>query len=62
MAFFRCSLMGFPSRNLEDSALNSVELAQEVTVGKNFRMSPRDHFSGILVKNTTAFCSCLNSL
>ena len=42
--------------------LNYADLAQEVSVEKNFRMWPRDYFCDILVKNVAAFCPCLESL
>lgn len=58
--------MGHSSRNMEDIGavgdLNYADLAQEVSVGKNFSMWPRDCFCDILVKNVAAFCPCLNSL
>ena len=44
------------------SDLNCTDLAQEVSVEKNFSMWPRDCFCSILVKNMAAFCPCLNSL
>ena len=44
------------------SDLNCADLAQEVSVEKNFSMWPRDCFCGILVKNVAAFCPCLKSL
>jgi hypothetical protein len=61
--FFKWALMSYSSRNMEDSAaqgdLNCADLAQVVSVEKNLRMWPRDHFCGILVKNVAAFCPCL---
>ena len=40
--------MGYPRRNMEDlvavSDLNCADLAQEVSVEKNFSMWPRDCF------------------
>ena len=60
--------MGYPCRNMEDfvteSDLNCADMAQEVSVEKNFNMWPRDYFCGILVKTlqTRAFCPCLKSL
>ena len=45
-----------------ESDLNCAELAQKVSVKKNFSMWPRDCFCGILVKNVSAFCPCLKSL
>jgi hypothetical protein len=66
MECFTWGLMGHPSRNMEDfgseSVLNCVDLAQDVSQEKNFRMWPRDCFRGILVKNLVAFCPCLKSL
>jgi hypothetical protein len=63
---FKWGLMGYSSRNMEDfvaeSDLNCAELAQKVSVKKNFSMWPRDCFCGILVKNVSAFCPCLKSL
>ena len=58
--------MGHPSRNMEDfvagSDLNCVDLAQEISKEKNFRMWHKDWFCGILVKNVATFCPCLKSL
>jgi hypothetical protein len=58
--------MGYPSKNMEDfvteSDLKCADMAQEVSVGKNFSMWPRDYFCGILVKNVAAFCLCLRVL
>ena len=58
--------MGHPSRNMEDfvagSNLNCVDLAQEISKEKNFRMWHKDCFCGILVKNVATFCPCLKSL
>ena len=63
---FKWGLMGHPSRNMEDfvagSNLNCVDLAQEVSKEKNFRMWHKDCFCGILVKNVATFCPCLKSL
>ena len=63
---FKRGLMGYPSRNMEDFVaeydLNCVDLAQEVSVEKNFSMWPRDCSCDILVKNVAAFCPCLKSL
>jgi hypothetical protein len=57
---FKCDLMGYPSRNMQDfvaeSDLNCKELAQEVSVKKNFSMWHKDCFCGSLVKNVAAFC------
>ena len=59
---FKWGLMGHPSRNMEDfvagSDLNCVDLAQEISKEKNFRMCHKDCFCGILA----TFCSCLKSL
>jgi hypothetical protein len=59
-------LMGRPSRNMEDFVaerdLNWVDLGQEGSVERNFRMWCRDCFCGILVKNVAVFCHCLKSL
>jgi hypothetical protein len=38
-----------------ESDLNYADLAQEVSVEKNFSMWPRDCFCGTLVKNEAAF-------
>ena len=58
--------MSYPSKNMEDfvaeSVLNCEDLAQEVSVEKNFSMWPRDCFCSIVVKNVTTFCPCLKSL
>jgi hypothetical protein len=63
---FRFSLMSCPSRNVADFVaegdLNCADLAQEVSVEKNFSMWHRDYFYGILVKNVAVFCPCLKSL
>ena len=63
---FKWGLMGHPSRNMEDfvagSNLNCVDLAQEISKEKNFRMWHKDCFCGILVKNVATFCPCLKSL
>ena len=63
---FKWGLMGHPSRNMEDfvagSNLNCVDLAQEISKEKNFRMWHKDWFCGILVKNVATFCPCLKSL
>jgi hypothetical protein len=42
--------------------LNCEDLAQEISLEKNFSMWPRGCFCGILVKNVAAFCPCLKSL
>ena len=39
---FKWGLMGYPSRNMEDSVTESTDLAQEDSMEKNFRMWPRD--------------------
>ena len=48
MERFKLGLMGYHSRNTEDFVteydLNCADLAQEVSVEKNFRMWPRDIF------------------
>ena len=58
--------MGHPSRSIEDfvagSNLNCVDLTQEISKEKNFRMWHKDCFCGILVKNVVTFCPCLKSL
>jgi hypothetical protein len=63
---FKWGLMDHSSRNMEDlvagSNLNCVDLAQEISKGKNFRMWHKDSFCGILVKNEATFCPCLKSL
>ena len=59
-------LMSHPSRNMEDfvagSNLNCVDLAQEISKEKNFRMWHKDWFCDILVKNVATFCPCLKNL
>ena len=51
--------MGYPCRNMEDFVtecyLNCADMAQEVSVEKNFNVCPRDCICGILVKNVAAF-------
>jgi hypothetical protein len=42
--------------------LNCKDLAQEVSVERNFRMWPRECFCNILVTNVAAFCPSLKSL
>ena len=42
--------------------MNCVDLTQEISKGKNFRMWHKDCFCGILVKNAVTFCPCLKSL
>ena len=37
------------------SDLNCADMAQEVSVEKNFNVCPRDCICGILVKNVAAF-------
>jgi hypothetical protein len=44
------------------SDFNCVDLAQEISKEKNFRMCHKDWFCGILVKNVATFCPCLKSL
>jgi hypothetical protein len=62
---FKWGLMRNSSRNMDDfvaqSDLNCPDLAQEISVEKNFSMWPTDYFCGIL-KNVTAFCSYLKNL
>ena len=66
MECVKWGLMGHPSRNMEDfvagSNLNCVDLAQEISKEKNFRMWHKDCFCGILVKNVATFYPCLKSL
>jgi hypothetical protein len=61
MECFKWGLMSHPSRNVEDfvavSDLNCADLAQEVSVEKNFSMWPRDCFCSILMKNIALVCS-----
>jgi hypothetical protein len=63
---FKWGLLGHPGRNMEDfvarSNLNCVDLAQEISKEKNFRMWHKDWFCGILLKNVATFCPCLKSL
>ena len=58
--------MLFRSRNMEDfvpgSNLNCLDLAQEISKEKNFKMWHKDCFCGILVKNVATFYPCLKSL
>jgi hypothetical protein len=65
MKCFKWGLMGYPSRNMEEfvaeSNLKCADLAQAVSVEKNFSMWPRDCFYGML-KNVATFCTCLESL
>jgi hypothetical protein len=60
---FKWDLMGHPSRTMENfvagSDLNCVDLAQEISKEKNFRMWHKDCFRGTLVKNVVTFCTCL---
>ena len=56
MGCFKWGLMGYPSRNMEDFVAGSVDLAQEISKEKNFRMWHTDCFCGILVKNVATFC------
>jgi hypothetical protein len=44
------------------SDLNYVDLAQEISKEKYFRMWHKDSFHGILVKNVVTFSPCLKSL
>ena len=57
---FKWGFMGHPSRYMEDfvagSNLNCVDLAQEISKEKNFRMWHKNWFCGILVKNVATFC------
>jgi hypothetical protein len=57
---FKCGLMDHPTGNMEDyvagSDLNCVDLFQEISKEKNFRMWYKDCFCGILVKNVATFC------
>jgi hypothetical protein len=59
-------LNGHPGRNMEDfvaeSNLNCADLAQEVSVEKNFSVWHRDCYCGILVKIVPAFCHCQKNL
>ena len=61
MECFKWGLMGYSRRNMEVivavSALNCANLAQEVSVDKNFSTWPTDCFSRILV-NVAAFWHC----
>lgn len=66
MECFKGSLVGYCSRNVEnflaESDLNYADMAQDVSVEKNFTMCSRDNFGDNLVKNLTAFYPCLKSL
>jgi hypothetical protein len=42
--------------------LNCADMAQEISVEKNFRMWLRECFCGILVNNVAPFCPCLKSV
>jgi hypothetical protein len=59
---FKWGLIGYPSRNMEyfvaGSNLVCVDLAQEISKEKNFRLWHKDCFCGILVKNMATFCPC----
>jgi hypothetical protein len=63
---FKWGLIGHPSRNMKDfdarNNLNCVDLAQEISKEKNFRMWHKDCFCDILVKNVATFCPYLKSL
>jgi hypothetical protein len=60
---FKWCVVGHPSRNMEDFVAGSnMNLAQEISKEKNFRMWHKDYFCGILVKNVATFCPCLKSL
>ena len=63
---FEWGLIGHLSRNMEDfvagSDLNCIDMAQEISKEKNFRMWHKDCFCGILVKNVATFCPCMKSL
>jgi hypothetical protein len=54
MECFKWGLMRYSSRNMDDfvavSDLDCADLAQEVSIEKNFSMWPGDCFCGILVK------------
>jgi hypothetical protein len=64
--YFKWGIMGHPTRNIEDigakGVFNCVDLAQELSVEKNFSMWPRDCSCDIFGKNVAAFCPCLKSL
>jgi hypothetical protein len=66
MECFKWGLMGHPRGNMKDfiagSNLNGVDLDQDISKEKNFRMWYKDCFYGILVKNVGTFCPCLKSL
>jgi hypothetical protein len=60
---FKWGLMGYPMEDfVAESNLNSANLAQEVSVEKNFSVWPGDYFCVILVKNVAAFCPCPKNL
>jgi hypothetical protein len=63
---FKWGLMGHPNRNMEDfvagSNLNCVDLTQEISKEKNFRMWHKVCFCGSSVKNVATFCPWLKSL
>jgi hypothetical protein len=63
---FKWDLIGHPSRKMEDSVagsnLNCVDLAQEISKEKNFRMWHKDCFVVFFVKNVATFCPSLKSL
>ena len=58
--------MGYHNRDMEEfvaeSDFNCADMAQEVSVEKNFSMWPRDCFCSILVNNMARFSPCLKSL
>jgi hypothetical protein len=66
MKCFKWNIIGHPRRNIEDFIaecdLNCADLAQEVSVEKNFSVWPRDCFCGIWVRKVAAFCHCPKSL
>ena len=62
MECFKWGLMGHPSRNMEDfvagSNLNCVDLAQEISKEKNFRVKHKDWFCG--TRKLNGANSCIN--
>jgi hypothetical protein len=57
--WFKWGLKGYPRKNMEDIGaegdFNCVDMAQEVSVKKNFSMWPRDCSCDILEKNMSLF-------
>jgi hypothetical protein len=59
---FQWGLIGHPSRKMEDFVAESDLSCSDISMEINFSMLHRDSFCDILVKNVSAFGSCLKSL